>query len=177
MSQRNILEVLSECVECYTPPKLGRSDIWIPLRTCLLGARVRNNRLNYARNLRRECCNTTQFLVETSLTKLESNAWKLHTTRITTIIDVAATEIRVDLFDMVKQKSNSAIKNVTKLSREGVRKILSKNNSPKEGDLRPHEQCPRKTEYYSHRFKTEGTVSITAEICRLSRCYLGKHVK
>ena len=49
----------------------------------------------------------------------------LRTTRAIIIIDVAATEIRVDLFDMVKQKSNNAIENVATLSRvEGVHKNI-----------------------------------------------------
>src|SRR6267154_2432870 len=60
---------------------------------------------------------------------------------------------------------------------EGVHKTLSESNSPKAGDLRPHEQCPQKTENYSHRFKTESTVNSPVEICRLPRCYFGKHVR
>jgi hypothetical protein len=100
---------------------------------------------------------------------LDSNARILHTTSTTTIIDIAATEIRVGLFDIRKQKSNSAIKNVATLSRGGEcdYKTLSESKSLKVGDLRPHEQCPRKTENYRHRFKTEGTVGITVEICPL----------
>jgi hypothetical protein len=54
--------------------------------------------------------------------------------RITIIIDIAMTEIRVALFDMVKQKSNSARKNVAMLSQEeGVHKRLSESNPPKAG--------------------------------------------
>ena len=123
--------------------------------------------------------NAARLFCEISLANLYSKAPILHTMRITTIIDIAMTEIRVALFDMVKQKSNSAIKNVAMLSRrEGVHKLLSESNSPKAaGDLRPHEQCPRETENYSHRFKTEGLVTITVEIRRLPKCYLGKHVR
>ena len=122
--------------------------------------------------------NTARLFCQTSLANLYSKTPTLHTMRITTIIDIAMTEIRVALFDMVKQKCNSAIKNVAILSRrEGIHEILSESNSPKAGDLRPHEQCPRKTENYSHRFKTEGTMTDTVEIRRLPRCYLGKHVR
>ena len=60
---------------------------------------------------------------------------------------------------------------------EGVHKILSKSNSPKAGDLRPHEQRPRKTDKYSQQFKTEDWMGTLVEICRLSRCYVGKHVR
>lgn len=54
---------------------------------------------------------------------------------------------------------------------------MSGSNSPKTGDLRPHEQRPRKTVNYSHRFKTKRTVSITVEIRRLPRCHFGKHIR
>jgi hypothetical protein len=64
--------------------------------------------------------NTARPFRETSLANSYAIAPILHTTSITTIIDTAATEIRVALFDMVKQKSNSAIKNVATLSRGGV---------------------------------------------------------
>ena len=41
----------------------------------------------------------------------------LHATKMATMTDIAVREICVDVFDMVKQKSNSVIKNVTILLR------------------------------------------------------------
>ncbi len=61
--------------------------------------------------------------------------------RTATIAEIAPRKMRVDLFDMMKQKSNSAMKNVSTLLGVGkvVHQILSESNSGKtESNVRPH---------------------------------------
>lgn len=70
-------------------------------------------------------CNTIRLLRQTSLALPDNRAVRmLHATRMAIMADIAAREIRVDVFDMVKQKSNSVMKNITILIRnvEGSRK-------------------------------------------------------
>lgn len=93
-----------------------------------------------------------------------------HPTRTATMTDVTATKIRVGRFEMPKHASSSATKNITILSYgfEGKGNEL-KEGSVETGDLRPHQQCPGKTENNGHRFQAESRVGILVKVDRLSR--------
>jgi hypothetical protein len=102
-----------------------------------------------------------------------------HPTRTATMTDVTAIKIRVDRFEMPKHTSSSATKNITILSYgfEGKGNELEE-GSAETTDVRPHQQCPGKTENNGHRFQTESWVSILAEVGRLSWCSeLGAHIR
>ena len=45
-----------------------------------------------------------------------------HPMRVTTMTDMVATEVRVEAFEILKQKNNSATKKITALSKEGFQK-------------------------------------------------------
>ena len=90
--------------------------------------------------------------------------------RTTTTTEVAVANILVEAFEMQKQKSNSATKNVTILwpgAEETV--IIEFEEGPLEtgDDLRPHKQCPWETEDNGQPFQTEGLMSILVEVVRL----------
>jgi hypothetical protein len=97
-----------------------------------------------------------------------------HPMRVATRTDMLATKIRVETFEIVKQKSNSAMENITILSMEsGFQSEPSATSGEARDDVRPHEQPQGKAEINSHRFKTEDSVRTPVEICRLPMCYLG----
>ena len=69
---------------------------------------------------------------------------------------MTATEIRVEGFEILKQKNNSAAKNITILFTEIFHKRESSAEAGEARDhVRPHKQRPGKTENNNHRFKTE----------------------
>ena len=75
---------------------------------------------------------------------------------------MAETTVRVEVFEILKQKSNNATKNIIILSTgENFVNMSSLDN------LRPHQQSPRKTENNSHRFKTEDPMTVLVEVHRL----------
>jgi hypothetical protein len=76
-----------------------------------------------------------------------------HTIRPAIRTEMNPTKIRVARFEIVKQRSNSAMKKTTILSvpcNVNESKVLGGRN-----DVRPHKQCPWKTENNGHWFKTE----------------------
>jgi hypothetical protein len=83
-----------------------------------------------------------------------------------------ATNIRVGRFEILKHKSNSAMKKITILSTEEGFHKREPGATPWEArdDVRPHKQRPGKAENDSHRFKTEDSVRIQIKICRLLEC-------
>jgi hypothetical protein len=93
--------------------------------------------------------------------------------------DMVATEVRVEAFEILKQKNNSATKNITALSTvtEGFQKRKQSATSGKaRDDVRPHKQRPWKAENNGHRFETEVSVSFLIKKCRLRKCYFGTHI-
>jgi hypothetical protein len=98
--------------------------------------------------------------------------------RVITRTDTIAMKIRDRIFEILKQKSNSAIKKITILSTEEFHKREASTTFGKaRNDVRPHKQRPRKAENNGHRFKTEDSVRILIEIRRLPNCYLGTHIR
>jgi hypothetical protein len=119
--------------------------------------------------------NTTRLLCHTSSSFHSQDARFHHTRRVTTRTDMIATKIRVEAFEILKQKSNSATKNITILSTEGFQK--REQSGKARDDVRPHKQRPGKAENNGHRFETEVSVSIQIKKCRLRNCYLGTHTR
>jgi hypothetical protein len=87
-----------------------------------------------------------------------------------------ATKTRVEAFEIVKQKNNRAIENITILSTDNEREPSVKSEEARD-DARPHKQCPGKAEINGHRFKTEDTVRILIEKYRLQKCHLSTHIR
>ena len=134
-------------------------------------------RSNKASRVRR---NTTKLLCLTPLSSVDSQAVQMqHPTRVVTRTDAIAAKIRVKAFEMVKQKCNSATKNITALFTEERfhRRESSITSGESRDDVRPHKQRPGKAEYDGRRFKTKDSVRIMKKICRLPKCYLGTHIR
>ena len=90
-----------------------------------------------------------------------------------------ATKIRVGAFEILKQKSNSAIKKIPILStkEEFYKREPSAGSRGTRNDARPHKQPPRKAENNGNRFKAEDSVGTLIEVGRLPVCYLGTHIR
>jgi hypothetical protein len=103
----------------------------------------------------------------------------LNPMRVAIKAEMIATKIRVEAFEILKQKSNSAMKKVTILSAEEAFHKCEPSTTSGEAkdDVRPHEQRPGKAENNGQRFKTEYSVRILIEIIRLHKCYLGTHIR
>jgi hypothetical protein len=86
-----------------------------------------------------------------------------HPIRAVTITAATAEKIRVNVFEILKQNNSSAIENITILS-PNIRGRKSARSFYMTGDLRPHQQCPWKTENNSHGFQTEESVHILVEV-------------
>ena len=98
-----------------------------------------------------------------------------HPMRVAKMTDEIATKVRVEVFEILKQKSNSAMKKITILSsRKGFHKPSPTPRKARD-DVRPHKQSPRKAENNGHRLKTEDPVTILIEICRLPKCLSPQH--
>jgi hypothetical protein len=75
-----------------------------------------------------------------------------HPMRVITRTDGIATKIRVETFEMLKQKANSATKKITILSTEDGSHEREPSTTSEEArdDVRPHKQRPGKAENNSH---------------------------
>jgi hypothetical protein len=90
-----------------------------------------------------------------------------HPMRVATRTDMIATKMRVEMFDIVKQKSHTAMENITILfMKKGFHKHkLSATSGEEADDVRPHKQCQGKAKINSHWFKTEDSIRAQIEIC------------
>jgi hypothetical protein len=85
-----------------------------------------------------------------------------------------ATKIRVEVFEILKQRSKSAMKNNTILSMEkGFHKCEP--TAKARDHVRPHKQRPGKAEINGHRFKTKDSASTSIKICQLPARVLLRH--
>ena len=116
--------------------------------------------------------NTTRLFCHTSSSSVDSQAVRMHhPMRVAKMTDEIATKVRVEVFEILKQKSNSAMKKITILSkRKGFHKPSATPRKARD-DVRPHKQRPGKAENNGHRLKTEDPVTILIEICRLPKCF------
>ena len=122
---------------------------------------------------------TARLICHISSSSVDSQAVRMHHPMIATKrTDMIAMKIRVKAFEILKQKINSATKNVTILSTEEA--FHKHEPSITFWDtrvyLRPHEERPGKAEYDGHRFKTKSSVTILIQICRLPNCYLSTQI-
>jgi hypothetical protein len=123
--------------------------------------------------------NTARLICHISSSSVDSQAVRMHhPMRAPRRTDMIAMKIRVKGFEILKQKSNSATKNITILSTEEA--FHKREPSITSGDtrdyVRPHKERPGKAEYDGHRFKTESSVTILIQICRLPKRYLSTQI-
>ena len=65
--------------------------------------------------------NTTRLFCHTSSSSVDSQAVRMHhPMRVAKMTDEIATKVRVEVFEILKQKSNSAMKKITILSKKGI---------------------------------------------------------
>ena len=125
------------------------------------------------------CCNTIRLFSHTWSSSSSQVVRMHHPMRVAIRTDMIATKIRVGAFEILKQKSNSAMKKIPILStkEEFHKREPSAISREARNDARPHKQPPRKAENNGHRFKTEDSVKTMKEIRRLLICYLSAHIK
>jgi hypothetical protein len=117
--------------------------------------------------------NDRRLLLTQPLSSLDSQELLMHhQIRAPTITNVTETKILVDRFEILKQKSSTAIENITILSPAVRGEAISSEKSPciLEDDLRPHQQRPWETEDDGNRLQTISWVNILVEVVRLPKC-------
>ena len=117
--------------------------------------------------------NTARLSCHTSSLSVDSDPIRMHhPMRVITRTDEIATKIRVEKFEMLKQKTNNATKKITILYTEDRFQKRESRTTFEEAtdDVRPHKQRPGKAENNNHPFKTEGSIRTLIEICRLPKC-------